>query len=169
MTPVSLMGLDYRNPAAAVLSPDRVFRYALERRWGSGPFVLFVGLNPSTADEHVDDPTIRRCVGFAKAWGYGGLLMGNLYGFRATDPRALRTAADPVGPDTDVWLTTMMVRSGLVVAAWGANRLARDRAPDVLAALGGLRNVRHLGLTKDGSPRHPLYLPGGVLPEPFAA
>jgi hypothetical protein len=153
MSPLSL----FQNGHSAVLSPCRTWRYALERRWGTGPFVLFVGLNPSTADESVDDPTIRRCIGFAKAWGFGGLLMGNLFAFRATSPRDLCRALDPVGPDTDVWLGTLSVRASVVVAAWGAHPFALSRSEDVLALLGD--DVCCLGTTKSGAPRHPLYLP----------
>lgn len=153
--PISLFGLDQEHGHSAVLSPCRTWRYALERRWGSGPFVMFVGLNPSTADEHVDDPTIRRCIRFAKDWGFGGLLMANLFGYRATKPADLVKAADPIGPDTDVWLTTLSCRSALVVAAWGAHAFTERRAGDVLELLG---DVYALGLTKDGAPRHPLYM-----------
>jgi len=155
MMPISLFGLDAEHGHTAVLSPCRTWRYALERRWGSGPFVLFVGLNPSTADESEDDPTIRRCVRFAKGWGYGGLLMGNLFAYRATRPADMIAAEDPVGPDTDVWLTTLAIRSGLVVAAWGAHPFSRGRDKDVVDLLG---NMYALGLTKSGAPRHPLYL-----------
>lgn len=164
MTPLSLFHPTAPMGHSAVLSPCRTYRYALERRWGGGPFVLFVGLNPSTADESADDPTIRRCIGFARAWGFGGLLMGNLFAYRATDPRDLVAAADPVGPDADVWLTTMAMRSGLVIAAWGAHAMAKRRAPDALAALG---EVHALGATKDGSPRHPLYMRADSQPKPW--
>jgi hypothetical protein len=163
--PLSLFHPAAPNGHSAVLSPCRTYRYALERRWGSGPFVLFVGLNPSTADESVDDNTIRRCIGFAKTWGYGGLLMGNLFAFRATKPRDLRTAADPVGPDNDVWLTTLSLRAGLIVAAWGADPIVSSRVCDALDALGD--EVQCLGTTKDGQPRHPLYLRKDTKPEPF--
>src|SRR5882724_4976365 len=88
----------------AVLSDCERYRYALWRRWAERPAVLFVGLNPSTADALQDDPTIRRCIRFAKAWGYGALYMGNLFAFRATDPRAMKAEADAVGPDNDGWL-----------------------------------------------------------------
>lgn len=170
MTPVSLFGQDAPvGGASAVLSPCRTWRYALERRWGDGTFAMFVGLNPSTADEHVDDPTIRRCIGFAKTWGFGGLLMGNLYAYRATKPADLACADDPLGPDADVWLTTMMVRSGIVVAAWGAHPLVRARERDVVALLGGERNVYCLGRTQAGHPRHPLYLRRDARPEAMDA
>jgi hypothetical protein len=98
--------------------------------------------------------------------GFGGLLMGNLFAFRATDPKAMVAASDPVGPDADVWLTTMAVRSGLTVAAWGAHRFAKHRAPDVVSLLG---EVHALGTTRDGAPRHPLYLRADAKPRPWSA
>lgn len=164
MSPVSIFGLDSQNNA--LLSPCRTWRYVLQRRWGSGPFVLFVGLNPSTADESVDDPTIRRCVGFAKRWRIGGLpvgglLMGNLFAYRSTYPKALRTVEDPVGPDNDVWLTTMAVRSALVIAAWGADDFAVDRAKEVSSLLGEMKALR---ITKTGAPGHPVRLPNALEP-----
>jgi hypothetical protein len=114
--------MDVDSGTGAVLSPDRVYRYALWRVWdASKPIVLFVGFNPSTADEHVDDPTIRRCIGFAKSWGYGGLVMANVYAYRATDPREVialeRDVA--VGPNNDETLRTLAEDCDLVVAAWG--------------------------------------------------
>lgn len=149
--PVSLFGLD-SDLGPAVFSPCRDYRYALQRRWGGGPFVLFLGLNPSKADEVEDDMTIRKCMGFAKRWGMGGILMGNLFSYCATKPSDLALADDPIGPDTDVWLTTMSVRSAITIAAWGSQPMAAARVPDVLWLFDKLYS---LGVTKDGSPRHP--------------
>ena len=143
---------------SAVFSPDRVYRYELRRTWGPGPVVAFIGLNPSTADETVDDPTIRRCIGFAKRWGYGGLVMLNLFAFRATDPRDMRAADDPVGPDNDRHLIAATSESGLVVAAWGVHGAYRNRDREVAGLLAW--NLMALGLTRDGHPRHPLYVRG---------
>ncbi len=147
------LGLDDKT---ATISDCRCYRYALGRRWADGPAVLFVMLNPSTADASRDDPTIRRCIGFARAWGFGSLLVGNLFAYRATAPDEMRAAADPIGPDNDEWLSRLIGRSGLVVAAWGAHggHLGRDRAVRALR-----REWVHLGLTKGGHPRHPLYVP----------
>lgn len=166
MTPLSLFAPSAPHGHSAIFSEDRVYRYALERRWGSGPFVLFVMLNPSTADEHVDDPTIRRCVGFARGWGYGGLLVANLFAYRATDPSELALADDPVGPDCDVWLETCSLRSSLTIAAWGAHRAAAPRVADVYEHLGD--RVACLGRTADGSPRHPVRLAKASELEPYA-
>lgn len=117
--------------------------------------MMFVGLNPSTADETQDDPTIRRCIAFAKAWGYAGLCMTNLFAFRATDPKDMRAAAEPIGPANDEHLRTLADGAGVIVAAWGANgtHLGRDVAVRKM-----LPALHCLALTKGGHPGHPLYL-----------
>ena len=148
--------------ASAVFSPDRVYRYSLDRHWGSlwgdscaTPVVAFIGLNPSTADETRDDPTIRRCVAFAMQWGYHGLIMLNLFAFRATDPAVLKRTADPVGPDNDRTIRDVASRADLVVAAWGAHGAFRERDRDVRRLA---PRLLCFGTTKGGHPRHPLYL-----------
>lgn len=155
----------------AVLSPDGLYRYALEREWPRTLLdrdlgrVLFVMLNPSTADGLRDDPTVRRCVDFAQRWGYSSLTVVNLFAWRATDPRELALVPDPVGPDNDAWIRARATVADRVVAAWGArgDLLARDRV--VLELLRGLgHDVRCLGVTRAGMPRHPLYLPGKACP-----
>jgi hypothetical protein len=142
----------------ADVSPCGEYRYWLSRRLSMGErTVLFVGLNPSTADAAVDDPTIRRCVGFARSWGYDWLLMGNLYAYRSTDPKALYVVDDPVGPENQDALKWMAHRAEVIVAAWGKNRLtcyAHTLAGWILS----LEHTRCLGRNKDGSPKHPLYL-----------
>lgn len=141
----------------AVLSEDRVYRWTLAREWDDSlPPLVVIGLNPSTADETEDDPTIRRCIGFARAFGCGSLRMLNLFAFRSTDPKGLRKVVDPIGPENDVWLKDACRYGSKVVAAWGAHGgyLGRDR--EVRRLLSG--SLHHLGLTKDGHPRHPLYL-----------
>jgi hypothetical protein len=144
--------------SGAAFSDDGLYRYWLSRRIGMGErTVLFVGLNPSTADARQDDPTIRRCVGFAQRWGYDWLFMGNIYGYRSTDPKALRTVDDPVGPDNQEALKWMAQRADLIVAAWGANQL-NCYAHTLAGWLLSLPRTRCLGQTKDGSPKHPLYL-----------
>jgi hypothetical protein len=108
------------NTPETILSPCRTYRYSLWREWiGGDGYVLFIGLNPSTADETNDDQTIRRCIGFAKAWGFAGVCMANLFAFRATDPKVMMQAADPVGRDNDAWLRTLSDAASLVVGAWG--------------------------------------------------
>jgi hypothetical protein len=152
--------------AAEVSSCGR-YRYWLRRTWasgGNGRVVCFVMLNPSTADAAVDDPTIRRCMGFARAWGYSVLTVLNLFALRATDPAELRTAVDPVGPFGNVHLGAGKL-ADLVIAAWGANvPFGRDRT--AVRLLTG-KPLFCLGTTKAGHPRHPLYVRADQLPIPF--
>ena len=152
----------------AVISPCRRFRYTLTREWDDDkPSVTFIMLNPSTADADQDDPTIRRCIGFAKSWGYGSLTVVNLFAWRATDPRQLVTM-DRIGPDNDDWIRRMCATHGtqLVVCAWGIHGALFDRGESVRGVL-CFRDVHHLGLTKGGHPRHPLYLKGDTTPIPW--
>ena len=143
----------------ADLSEDGVYCYWLSRRLAMGErTVLFVGLNPSTADARQDDPTIRRCVGFARRWGFDWLYMGNLNAFRSTDPKKLPVdGLEAVGPRNQEALTWMCQRAEVVVAAWGANTLndyARTLGQRILA----FPQTRCLGSNTDGTPKHPLYL-----------
>lgn len=146
----------------AVLSEDGVYRYRLARWWGGDHrAAIFVMLNPSTADAEVDDPTIGRCVGFAQSWGMGGLVVVNLYALRSTDPKGLWKSPDPVGPTNDEHLREVAETAAMcdwpLVAAWGANARP-DRVAQVRALPGMQKQLSHLGLTKAGAPRHPLYL-----------
>lgn len=148
----------------ATISDCGRYRYILTRFWDDElPIVCFIGLNPSTADAVDDDPTIRRCVNFAKAWGMGGLRMLNLFAWRSTDPRGLKTAVDPIGPDNDRHLVGATADASAIVAAWGAggNYLSRD--VEVRRMFAG--RLSHLGLTQAGQPRHPLYLKSTIRPE----
>jgi hypothetical protein len=129
----------------------------LRRRLGGTGTVAFIGLNPSTADEGRDDPTIRRCLGFARRWGFGLLEVVNVYGLCATEPRALWDAPDPVGPENDRVLSAVLERADLVVAAWGVHA-RRERIAELRWALEDVE-IHALGLTQGGAPRHPLYLP----------
>ena len=146
----------------AVFSADRRYRYTLTRRWRSGPRICFVMLNPSTADAERDDPTIRRCIGYARAWGFGGLTVVNLFALRSTDPARLEQVGDPVGPDNDRHLRRAFRSARLTVAAWGAHRATRARAGEVGR---WLHDAACFGVTRDGSPRHPLYLRASVRPQ----
>lgn len=149
----------------AEISPCGQYRYALGRRWGAGPAVAFIALNPSTADESADDPTIRRMMGFARGWGYGGLVVGNLYAYRATKPADLWKAPDPIGPDNDGHLAQIAAGCERIVAAWGAN--ARPDRIAAALALPGMNRLTALALTNNGQPRHPLYLRGDLTPQPW--
>ena len=146
----------------ATFSRDRRYRYRLWRRWDhTRPVVVFVLLNPSTADARHDDPTIRRCLGFARRWGYGGIEVVNLFAYRATDPRVLRTLRDPVGRANRYHVRAALAQAALVVLAWGAstegNRMIK------------VSHAHCLGLTNAGQPRHPLYLRRDVRPVPYPA
>lgn len=151
----------------ADFSPCRTWRYALWRHWdwqGHANCVAFIGLNPSTADETQDDPTIRRCIRFAKRWGYGGMYMLNAYAYRATDPNDMKRAADPLGPGNLEAMGYYRSRVGLIVAAWGVHCEPSHEAR-VCNAIG--RVVHCLGKTKHGRPKHPLYLRSDTEPEVF--
>jgi hypothetical protein len=152
----------------ALLSACGTYRYELTRGPLNRPAV-FVMLNPSTADAAIDDPTIRRCRGFARAWGCGGLVVVNAFALRATNPAALRTHPDPVGPYNDTVLATLGIREhGPVVVAWGVHATLHDRDKRVLALLRGAGvEPMCLGVTKDGHPRHPLYVRGATTPVPY--
>ena len=139
------------------------YRYTLRRQWdNSKPYVMFVMLNPSTADAVQDDPTVRRCIGFAQTWGYGGLLVGNIFALRSTNPNALYGLIDPVGPDNDAALEALHSEAALTVAAWGVHGKIYGRGASVLQLLAS--PVYCLGTTKEGYPRHPLYIAGDTQP-----
>lgn len=150
--------------STATFSLCRTYRYALTRRWSDRPMAVFIMLNPSTADALVDDPTIRRCISFARSWTAGGLLVLNLFGLRATDPAVLGRHPDPVGSDNDPVIAERLLADepvGPVICAWGAHPGTAERAGRVLALLRN-RGIRPLclGTTKAGHPRHPLYVRG---------
>lgn len=159
---------------SAHISTGGLYRWSLTRIWDSGrPLMVWVMLNPSTADGSVDDPTIRRCIGFARAWGYGGIVVVNLYALRSSDPKALWAHPDPVGPRNDAYLRRIArdPRFRLVMLAWGANAPgAREaQAMRILTdcyAHGGQLAV--LGWTRDNHPRHPLYVRADTQPQPAA-
>lgn len=144
----------------ATFSEDRVYRYALTRTWGAAPPAAFIGLNPSTADETLDDPTIRRCIGFARAWGCGGIVMLNIFAFRATDPKDMYAAdLNALGPRNNEYLLQAGRAGEIVIAAWGVHGAHMDREKRVqrMFASGNV-DLHALGLSKAGHPRHPLYL-----------
>lgn len=146
----------------ATLSDNGRYRYWLERSWGDGckGFVNFIMLNPSTADAEQDDPTILRCIDFARRWGYDGMHVVNLFALRATDPAELLVARCPVGPDNNDFIDAGFLSAEITVCAWGAHKGAKARASAVLGMIESRPKVKAfaLGLTADGSPRHPLYV-----------
>lgn len=140
---------------SAVISPCQQYRYELRRVWDeTKPLVLFICLNPSTADAKVEDNTSRVCIKYAKNWGYGGLLIGNLFAYRSTDKSALYKVSDPVGPENDKWLKRLQSQSALVVCAWSDSGAFNKRDKEVLAFL---KEPHCLVKLKSGRPGHPLY------------
>jgi hypothetical protein len=159
--PAKERGLVVRKDAS--LSDDGLYRYDLTRTWGDGGRLVFVMLNPSTADASVDDPTIRRCMGFAQREEYDGIHVVNLYALRATDPDELRRHPDPYGPDNHaaVWGAVTSHLTVGVCVAWGAHPMAVDHPMiDTLRELSDYTGIelQCLGKTKAGAPKHPLYI-----------
>lgn len=149
---------------SAVLSECGKYRYRLERVLGGDGFVLvFIMLNPSTADATRDDPTIRKCVGFARLWGASKIIVVNLFAYRATDPRHLFMARcsgeDVVGPDNNQHIRLALEQSDSAVVAWGRNVEDWTWSLEQQAFVGKWANLQCLGTTKGGSPRHPLMVP----------
>ncbi|PND29022.1 DUF1643 domain-containing protein [Sinorhizobium sp. M4_45] len=155
--------------SSAVISECDAYRYRLERHWdGEKAKVAFLMLNPSTADASQDDPTIRRCIGFAKAWGFGGLIVGNLFALRSTDPKALYDHPDPIGPDNDQHILAIAKSARKIVCAWGTHGSLHDRGREVAERLEFFDLVA-LKITADGQPGHPLYLAADTQPRSYFA
>jgi len=150
-----------------ILSPCRQYRNCLWRQWDvvQQSYAMFVGLNPSTADEVKDDRTIGRCVDFSKQWGYGALCMVNLFAYRATKPETMKRHASPVGEENDRWLAELVKEAGIVIAAWGANGTHMQRDQTVMHLLAG--KLSCLGRTNGGHPKHPLYVRADAKPSAF--
>lgn len=148
----------------AIYSPCEHYRYVLHRKWAEGKMVAFIGLNPSTATEEQNDPTVRRCIGYAQAWKFGGMVMLNAFAYRSTDPLALRKLPDPNGPMNDVYLREWATKADMILACYGTHAMYRGRYREVKALLSD-QKVYHLGVTKDGHPKHPLYLRANLLPQ----
>ncbi len=151
-----------------VISKDGVYRYSLTRSlsWPERPgegACLFIMLNPSTANAETDDPTIRRCIRFASDWGYKDLWVANLFAYRATNPEVLKGGIDAVGRENDYWIKRMACQADLIICAWGNGGGLRDRDYAVFKLV-GQSNMRHLGLTRQNKPKHPLYLRADTQP-----
>lgn len=148
-------------------SPCKQYRYTLWRIFDNVVplrYVLWVMLNPSTADENKDDPTIARCVRFTQSWGYDALCVCNLFAFRATDPEVMKAADDPVGDDNDYWLAKLSAGAQMTVAAWGEHGTFQNRERAVRLIL---PDLYALSVNKGGQPGHPLYLKGDLKPRPY--
>ncbi|MFT8896312.1 MAG: DUF1643 domain-containing protein [Acetobacter sp.] len=157
----------------AIISPCGLYRYNLGRKWSDGPSMTFVMINPSIADASIDDPTIRRCIGFAKREGCGAIDVVNLCAFRATDPEDMLLADDPIGPENEDYVMMALQNSVMTIAAWGANagEVIKNypKVLDVVDLVQTARKVFSLGsLTKSGFPRHPLYASGDAPLIPFS-
>lgn len=151
----------------ALFSECRRYRYALWRVWDFDlPQAAFIGLNPSTADESQDDPTLRRCIGYARRWGFGGLVMLNLFAYRTPHPAQLRCVQDPIGAQNDAALARWLPLVRLTIVCWGdqGRWLGRDQA-----VLRCIAQPFCLRLTRQGNPAHPLFLPADLRPIPFQA
>ena len=160
--------------SGAIFDDEQKYRYALWRsweldRWTALKAITFIGLNPSTADAIKDDATIRSCRRLAREWGFLGLIMVNLFAYRATHPAWMKEAFDPEGEENDDYIKQAVQLSGLTVCCWGNHGSFMARGRKVIDMLtDGHHQVYHLGLTKSGEPRHPLYLPTkGTLPLKF--
>ena len=149
----------------AIMDLTGAYRYLLFRSWTRHlPHVCSCMLNPSTAGSTADDPTIRRCIAFAKSWGCGSLSVINLFAFRATSPKELKLAADPVGLWNFCFIYLVSQQASMTVAAWGTHGTQLHQDLQVLPLL---KNPMCLGRTKSGHPKHPLYVSGDTLPSPF--
>lgn len=147
-------------PSTAVYSDCETYRYSLTRIWDpEGAKVMFVMLNPSTATEVQNDPTIERCERRARALGFGGFRATNIFAIRATDPRVMRAATDPEGPENEAAILSGATWADQIICAWGTHGAHREQGPRIEAALRATaRPLFHLGLSKHGHPKHPLYI-----------
>jgi hypothetical protein len=154
--------MSYLEAGADIRGRRKQYRYALWRIWDRElPAVMFVGLNPSTADARRDDPTLVRCMGFARDWGYGGVYTANLFAYRATEPRDMKQAESPIGPDNDRVILELAGKADKVIATWGNDGAWMNRAAEVRALL---PELHYLKMNRSGQPAHPLYLPGSLTP-----
>lgn len=146
----------------ALFDLSQRYRYWLTRMWDPDlPAVNFIMLNPSTADQYQLDPTVTRCLHYARRWGFGTLIVTNIFAYRSTDPKALYTLDDPVGPENDAYLGQAAEQASLRVVAWGTHGALKDRHAAVLALLAAYP-LTALGITQEGFPKHPLYLRADV-------
>lgn len=156
--------------SVAVYSDCEAYRYTLTRVWDpEGRKALFVMLNPSTATEVQNDPTVERCERRARALGFGAFQVTNIFAYRATDPKVMRAASDPVGPENDSAISQGAQWADQIICAWGTHGAFGERGAKVEALLRdtGL-DLYHLGLSKAGHPKHPLYIAYTQQPEPWS-
>ncbi len=163
----------YAGARETIFSEDRRYRYVLWREWEpllseQPSYVMFIGLNPSTADEESDDPTIRKCIGFTKRWGHDALCMTNLFAYCATNPSMMKKQPDPIGLDNNDWLLALAKDAARIIACWGLHGRFLLRDNEVLRMIKATgRRVECLRVTGSGHPEHPLYVPYDVTPVPL--
>jgi hypothetical protein len=156
--------------ATATFSPCLTWRYNLTRRWADGPLLRFIMLNPSTATAFVLDPTVNRCVGRARAMGYAGLLVQNIFALRSTDPKGLKVHPEPIGALNDAYLRDPGEEVGQTIVAWGTHAKFMNRGAQVMQMLADSgQDLLCLAVTKDGYPGHPLYIAASQQPMPYPA
>lgn len=156
----------YGADSGAIFSPGRTYRYRLWRQWRPGARLVYVMLNPSTADAERNDPTIERCQRRASMLGYTGIEVVNLFALRSPNPNALLTHPDPIGPDNDEAIRAACAGATTVICAWGSHRAVGVRADHVLRLVRETGRVAHyLMRNADGNPCHPLYQPYGCEPK----
>lgn len=152
--------------SVAVYSDCQMFRYSLTRQWQiGGSKALFIMLNPSTATEVQNDPTVERCERRARALGFGSFAVTNIFAYRATDPQRMRAQPDPVGPQNDLAIANAVVWADQIICGWGSHGVHLNRGAHVAALLRQMgKPLYHLGLTQSGQPKHPLYIGYAVQP-----
>ena len=147
----------------AKFSSCRKYRYALWRIWDlSRPFLMFIGLNPSTADETKDDPTIIRCINFAKSWNYGGMYVTNLFAYRSSSTKKMMIFRNPIGVENDKWIKKLSQKSSIIIAAWGNDGKHLNRSRTIEKKIPNLKCIKK---NKSGQPSHPLYLSSNLKPK----
>jgi hypothetical protein len=163
--PKGMIGMSDGTIKGAEIDPTGMYRYSLWRIWDSAKdgHLVFVMLNPSKADADLDDPTIRRCIGFAKTWGFGSIEVVNLFAFRATDPSELKKCKDPIGPHNNKHIHSAAARATKIVFAWGVNGTLLSRDKQVINLLSDYNPVC-LQKSKAGHPKHPLYIAANCEP-----
>lgn len=146
----------------AVFSDCRNYRYCLWRSWdNTKKKIMFIGLNPSTADEIKNDPTVTRCINYSKMWGYGEMFMMNIFSYRTTYPSVLMNQNDPIGKDTDLWIKKIYKKTDICIGAWGNHGQFLDRSKDIFSIL---PKIYCLKINGSGEPAHPLYLKKTIKP-----
>ena len=149
----------------AIISKDKKYRYVLLRKWDdSKKMVMIIGLNPSIADDVNDDPTLTRCISFAKLWGYGGIYMLNLFAFRTANPKLMQNTKEPIGLENDKYLIEYSFKCDKVVCAWGNGGTYKNRSNEIKSKLS---NLYYIALNKSGEPSHPLYIKSDLTPIKF--